>query len=995
MRNTSKTIMAALATCGVMAGVLLFSATPALAAEGLGVTSTFGKEVNKTKVEEKEKGDSVTETEENFCAAASGDVCQAAKSGSGPGELSLERSVDDSPVVGSGLAVDSAGDVYVADTGNNRVEWFVFNTTTKVHEYGGQFNGSGLLGNEHGKAAPEALSKPEVIAVDNDPSSESYGDVYVVDYGDSMVDKFSATGEFLFQFGAAAERISSIATDPSGDVWVVGGGGAVQEFSGTAKNTLLTSLKDSNTGGVEGSAVDSEGNLYIASDGGEVRKFSKTGTSLGFVCGDGADCAPHLAIDPADNDLFVLRWGIGGVGTAVEQNGVGTAVEQFGPFGEPFEMPVSSSRPNIFEDSVGIAVSPTSHQVYVTEAVSDQVVELTSGPAPETPETLAATEVKSKSAILHGKLKPLRTRLKYYFEYNVGASCAGGSKTPLQEGEGEVETEATGLSPSAEYTFCLVSENIFDPSEPGLPKSFPTPPAPPEVISESASNSSAYGGAFAAVINPDNSTQETMYYFEYSEKANGETLEAPITAAGVGTLPANVFGPQEPVFSEEAFLERGATYYYRVVATNATGTEKGKVQSYTKLPTVEDESAPETDLTLTGATLQASIKVDYQFTKYHVEYATGENAKKLVEEGKGTPVAGEQELPPVGENEAQSVSVPVSGLTSDTTYYYRIVAENESSENTANINKGAPVDGVVKEFTTESLPFVSTGAAQSASRTSETFSGAVTPIDQATTYYFQYISEAGYQAALKGDAEEQADPFVVGEATTPLSLAANASPQTVGPVPASGLLPEEIYHYRLVAKNEFGAEYGEGHTFTTGGKVLPGVSTGGASGVSQNSATLSGTVSTNGLQTNYGFEIGTAPNNYGPATGLGSIGGAATEAVSVTLGELQPGTTYYYRVTATNADGTIQGQPASFTTPGFPTLISPPASPPLIAYTSPGFPKEEKASGTTTTTKTLTNKEKLAKALKVCKKDKSKSKKAKCEKVAKKKYGPVRKRTKA
>jgi len=39
------------------------------------------------------------------------------------------------------------------------------------------------------------------------------------------------------------------------------------------------------------------------------------------------------------------------------------------------------------------------------------------------------------------------------------------------------------------------------------------------------------------------------------------------------------------------------------------------------------------------------------------------------------------------------------------------------------------------------------------------------------------------------------------------------------------------------------------------------VSTGGMSGISQNAATLSGTVSTNGLQTNYGFEIGTEPNN--------------------------------------------------------------------------------------------------------------------------------------
>jgi hypothetical protein len=162
-----------------------------------------------------------------------------------------------------------------------------------------------------------------------------------------------------------------------------------------------------------------------------------------------------------------------------------------------------------------------------------------------------------------------------------------------------------------------------------------------------------------------------------------------------------------------------------------------------------------------------------------------------------------------------------------------------------------------------------------------------------------------------------------------------------------------------------------------------------------------GTVATSGLQTEHGIEIGTTPGNYGggwgPITGLGSIGGATTEAVSLTLGELEPGTTYYYRVTASSVDGTVSGEPVSFTTPGFPTLIAPPASPPLIAGRSSigpsiAFPKEEKGSGTTV--KTLTNKEKLAKALKQCKRDQSKSKRQACEKAAKKRY-PVASKKKA
>jgi hypothetical protein len=81
-----------------------------------------------------------------------------------------------------------------------------------------------------------------------------------------------------------------------------------------------------------------------------------------------------------------------------------------------------------------------------------------------------------------------------------------------------------------------------------------------------------------------------------------------------------------------------------------------------------------------------------------------------------------------------------------------------------------------------------------------------------------------------------------------------------------------------------------------------------------------------------------------------------------------------------------------FATPGFPTLIASPASSPLIAIPNIAFPKEEKASGTTTTTKALTRAQKLSKALKTCRsKDHKQARRAQCEKAARKAYGPVKK----
>jgi hypothetical protein len=929
----------ALATCAMLVGALLCAA-PALAGEGLGVTATFGSP------------------------------------GSGPGELSLiganKRGNDEA--FGSGLAVNGTGDVYVADTRNDRVEWF--NATGK---YEGQFNGLEVDGARlgAGEAAPAMLVEPQGIAVDDDPSSASFGDVYVVtgSFGGETIDKFSAGGDFILQLSPRG-IIAGIATDASGDVWYVQPGvpdGLVQEFSGAAKNTLLRSLRPPSLPFARGIAVDSEENFYIRESSYQITKFGESGEELGLVCAM-EGCVRGLAIDPATEEPFV------------DQE---KSVAQYGPFGEPFGAPVLISRPNILVEGVGIAVSPANHEAYVADAGTNHIVVMAHGPSPQAPETSSATEVKAKSAILHGALKPPAPKLEYYFEYNTGGSCTGGSTTPLNEGEGEVFAEVTELEPSAEYAVCAVAENNFGPSERGSPKTFLTAAAPPEVIGESASIVGEGSGevTFAATINPDHSSQETTYSFEYSTEASGEELEGVVNTAEGGTIPAEEFG-ERGITSVPAGVPTKKTVYYRVVASNATGTTKGKVESYTKLPIVDSESAA--GVTLTEATLEAKLNPDWQTTTYHFEYASSEVALEK-HEGILLPSASTQGK----ENlfEELSVSSVAYGLRPRTSYYYRLVAENASSENAGNITKGQPVVGAIEHFTTNSLPVPSTGEAQSITRTSAVLAGTDDPVGLAGSYYFQYIDEAGYQAALA----QGADPYAAGESTIPVSIPASGETLALHPVPVSGLLPATTYHYRLVAKNQFGAEYGEGHTFTTTGRVLPGASTGAASAVSQNAATLSGTVGTNGLQTNYGFEIGTEPGVYGPTTGLGSIGGSLTETVSVALDELQPATTYYFRVTATNADGTSYGEPASFTTPGFPTLLAPQSEPPLIAIPAIAFPNGSQANSgkganTGKAKRKLTRAQKLAAAVKACRKDAKKRGRAKCDRQAHKLYGATKKK---
>ena len=98
--------------------------------------------------------------------------------------------------------------------------------------------------------------------------------------------------------------------------------------------------------------------------------------------------------------------------------------------------------------------------------------------------------------------------------------------------------------------------------------------------------------------------------------------------------------------------------------------------------------------------------------------------------------------------------------------------------------------------------------------------------------------------------------------------------------------------------------------------VAPSAATGSATSVQPLQATLNGTVNPNGFDTHYYFQYGTTPS-YGSTTGEVDAGsGGSAVPASATVG-LSPGTTYHYRIVATNtAEETSYGTEQTFTTPG-------------------------------------------------------------------------------
>src|SRR3954453_10306467 len=98
----------------------------------------------------------------------------------------------------------------------------------------------------------------------------------------------------------------------------------------------------------------------------------------------------------------------------------------------------------------------------------------------------------------------------------------------------------------------------------------------------------------------------------------------------------------------------------------------------------------------------------------------------------------------------------------------------------------------------------------------------------------------------------------------------------------------------------------------------PAVTTGAASNVTKSSADVSGTVNPERLATTYHFEYGTT-TAYGTSTPTTDAGaGTADVPATATLTGLAPGTTYHYRLVATNAGGTTPGADMTFTTQAAP-----------------------------------------------------------------------------
>lgn len=247
-------------------------------------------------------------------------------------------------------------------------------------------------------------------------------------------------------------------------------------------------------------------------------------------------------------------------------------------------------------------------------------------------------------------------------------------------------------------------------------------------------------------------------------------------------------------------------------------------------------------------------------------------------------------------------SAEATGLTPGAHYLYRLLAKAGAWESG---QAGAEI-----EVPASGAPVATTGQASEIAPTSATVSGSVNPKGKETTCKFEYGP-----TLPSGKFENCSTAPGKGETAVPVSAK------------LSGLSGGTAYKFKLIAESAGGK--GEGlppASFTTAKEIIaPSAVAVTPPSISQTTATLAGEVNPNGAETTCKFEYGTTASYGQSATCPAALSGSTTQRVMAAITGLAAGTSYHFRVTATNAKGTTQSADLTFKTAAASSTPPPPS----------------------------------------------------------------------
>jgi hypothetical protein len=409
------------------------------------------------------------------------------------------------------------------------------------------------------KHPPESFKSPSSVAVD------SYGDIYVANYGsqtengaDGRIDVFNSSGDFITELlDPAGPR--KIAVDGDGNLYVfqfqTRFGAKVERYGPSVYKPDLGEIAYANPpvvvvgelpGFNQGVAVNPTDDHVFVHMGGKVAEYSSAadGNEPLGTFGEGVIQTPSaygLAVDAAHNRIYV------------SSKKTTPATDEF--VAEVFALDASHEHLQTITGS-----SATADGRFVHEITID--VDEGTGHLFVYPEGNGPTENFVYELAQNGQLV---STIEHEFKYIDGAEIAidNGANSP------------NGALNSPEGRYLFVPSRAGKAGEADHVFAFgPLPPiAPPVVESVSFAHLTESEATLQARINPKNLL--TDYTFEYTTQADFEAHGfTGAQVAGEGEIPVGGAGVE--VSAPAAGLAPGSAYRFRVIATNEEGSSKGE-----------------------------------------------------------------------------------------------------------------------------------------------------------------------------------------------------------------------------------------------------------------------------------------------------------------------------------------------------------------------------------------------------------------------------------
>ena len=479
-----------------------------------------------------------------------------------------------------GVAVDQgSGDVYVADSGNARVEKFDAQGNFIAAWGWGVADGmaqsevctsncqAGIAGSGAGQ-----FSNPTSVAVDSS-GGPSAGDVYVGDAGNNVVQKFDASGSFISTIDGSTttqgpySSLAGVAVDQSGNLWTADGNtNNIDEFDASA--AFVQQWNDS-YGSTLAIAVDSTNSaVYLIRGSQETERWTLTGTGETTI-DNGLGVA--LGLDPQTGNLYVDHGG-----DVVVYDHTGAQVDSFS---------LTST------NSKGLAFGSSAGNLYVSDASNDNATIYAPPTTPGPPFVVSesATNVTDSGATLNAPIVPFGLDTTCQFQYVDDADFQASAYktatsvacTPADLGSSfttqSASASVTGLTPGTTYHFRVIAKNS-DGTTNGADQTFETQGSP-VVASQSATNVIDTGATLNATVNPFGF--DTTCQFQYVDDAGFQ-------ASGYNTATSADCDPQDlgSSFTNQSTsasvtgLTPSTIYHFRVVAMNSDGTTNGADQTF-------------------------------------------------------------------------------------------------------------------------------------------------------------------------------------------------------------------------------------------------------------------------------------------------------------------------------------------------------------------------------------------------------------------------------